>query len=301
MPAPTWYSSWVRSGLVVNDLPVFFIGGCQKSGTTWLQRLLDAHPAVCCGGEGHLADLLAPALQQAMAAYNQRQSQRAAGLAVLFRNEDYLGAVRMLSDRILAGYVAGSPDPRAIRAAGDKTPEHAVNFAALSELYPDARFIHIIRDGRDACVSGWFHLKRQGKAGKFSALPEYASYFAEHHWVRYITAARSAAAGMPGRYLEVKYELLHADPEGETCRLLQFLDVESNDAAVAACVEGGSFERLAGGRKRGEEDASSFFRKGIVGDWRAHFDADAIARFEQKGGALLGELEYEPLPAGVRV
>ena len=292
MHPPTWYRDWVRAGLAVNDLPAFFIGGCQKSGTTWLQHLLNAHPAVCCGGEGHLADLLAPAMQQAMGAYNQRQSQRAARLGVLLRKEDHLGAVKMLGDRILAGYVAGSTDPRAVRAVGDKTPEHALNFAVLSELYPGGRFVHIIRDGRDACISGWFHLRRQGKAGKFATLADYAGYFVEHHWVRYINAARSAAAAMPDRCLEMRYEALHGDPAGETRRLLQFLGVESGDEAVAACVHGGSFEKLAGGRRRGEEDPASFFRKGSVGDWRAHFDADATARFQRTGGDLLEDLGY---------
>jgi hypothetical protein len=61
---------------------------------------------------------------------------------------------------------------------------------------------------------------------------------------------------------------------------------------VAACVDGASFERLSGGRRPGEENASSHFRKGVAGDWAAHFDGEALARFETEAGALLQELGY---------
>lgn len=298
MPAPLWYSSWFRFGLAVNDLPVFFVGGCQKSGTTWLQHLLNAHPVLCCDAEGHLLDLLAPAIQQVVTIYNQRQSQRPAARRALLSDRDLLGTVKMLGDQILAGYLAGCDDPQAIRAVGDKTPEHAVNLAVLAELYPQARFIHIIRDGRDACISGWFHLQRQGKAERFATLADYADYFAEHHWLRYITAARAAAASIPDRYLELRYESLHADPAEQTRRILRFLDVDAGDEVVADCVSAASFEKLAGGRARGQEDASSFFRKGVVGDWREHFDEQAVARFEQKAGDLLRSLGYAASESG---
>jgi len=291
---PDWYSQWLGASEAVGRRQVFFVLGCQKSGTTWLQHLLNAHPALCCDAEGHLLDLLAPAIQQVVTIYNQRQSQRPPARRALLSDRDLLGIVKMLGDQILAGYLAACEDPRAIRAVGDKTPEHAVNVDVLSQIYPQARFIHIIRDGRDACISGWFHLQRQGKAEQFATLAAYADYFAEHHWVRYITAARGAAAGMPERYLEMRYESLHADPAGETRGMLRFLQVDASEEVVAACVEAASFEKLAGGRARGQEDASSFFRKGVVGDWQRHFDEAAIVSFHRKAGELLQELGYSP-------
>jgi hypothetical protein len=292
MTIPKWYEDWQKCGHAVRERSVFFVGGCQKSGTTWLQRLLNAHPQACCGGEGHLAGLLTSVLQQAVNAYNRRQAQRPADLQVLLGREDLLGLIRTSSDRILAGYLPKGSAAGEIRAVGDKTPEHAQALAVLDELYPKARFVQVIRDGRDACISGWFHLKRQGRCGQFASLADYADYFAEHHWVKYITAARAAAARLADRYHEVRYEELHADPHAQTQQLLAFLGIDADDASVHACVEGASFEKLAGGRTRGEEDASSFFRKGVVGDWREHFDAAAERRFGAKGGRLLAELGY---------
>jgi hypothetical protein len=48
------------------------------------------------------------------------------------------------------------------------------------------------------------------------------------------------------------------------------------------------------GRKRGEEDQFSFLRKGIVGDWRNHFSAEAAVVFDAHAGSALIELGYEP-------
>ena len=45
---------------------IFFIGGAIKSGTTWLQLLLDSHPDVSCDGEGHFPDHFAPLLKRAL-------------------------------------------------------------------------------------------------------------------------------------------------------------------------------------------------------------------------------------------
>ena len=80
-------------------------------------------------------------------------------------------------------------EPERIRAIGDKTPEHAGYLPLLSHLYPEAKVIHVIRDGRDAAVSGWAHLKRDAEEGQFAGFHEYAAYFAQKHWVWSVEAA----------------------------------------------------------------------------------------------------------------
>ena len=66
---------------------------------------------------------------------------------------------------------------------------------------------------------------------------------------------------------------------------------------VEHCVEEGSFSRLSGGRRQGQEDRDSHFRKGLVGDWSNHFDDAARAAFEAAAGALLEQLGYRQSPA----
>ena len=162
----------------------------------------------------------------------------------------------------------------------------------LELLYPQMRFIHVIRDGRDGAVSGWAAVRARGEEGKFASFAEYAGYFAQRHWLPYITRAREAAPGLGDRYLEVRYERLHAEPHAETRRVLEFLGVDSSAPVVDECVEAASFETLSGGRRRGEENQASHFRKGIIGDWENHFDEEALARFDAVARPLLRELGY---------
>lgn len=268
---------------------VFFVVGCQKSGTTWVQKLLDGHPAVRCHGEAYFVVVLAPLLKQMTQVYNQRQKAGDAGKLGDADVRDLLVTTMSLS---MSRWLDDKPEALAI---GEKTPEHAQCLPALSACFPQAKFIHIIRDGRDACVSGWFHNQR--KAGpkfkqNFPTLSRYIEYMVQHHWLPYIQQAQAYGAQAPDRYLELRYEDLHADPLGCTSRMLGFLGVDDSDAAVRACVEAGSFESLSAGRPRGQEDASSFFRKGVVGDWRNHFDDEAERTFMRVGGDLLRKLGY---------
>ena len=292
---PTTKSTW-RSAIdlmvlervkSIADRQVLFVVGCQKSGTTWLQHLLNGHPQVACGGEGHLADRLAPLVPRLFRDYVEVDN-----VSVALAQTHVDATTRFLADQVLATYLAAAPDPDAVRVVGDRTPESAVALPLLDTLYPTARFVHIIRDGRDGTVSGWAHLQRQNRAGQFASFAEYAHVYAGAVWAGYIGRARHAAAQFPDRYLELRYEDLHENPAEEMGRLLEFLAVDAGEAAVAQCLEAGSFERLSGGRRRGEEDAGSHFRKGVVGDWREHFDEEAIARFEAAAGPLRKDLGY---------
>jgi hypothetical protein len=62
---------------------------------------------------------------------------------------------------------------------------------------------------------------------------------------------------------------------------------------VKQCVSSASFERLSRGRQRGEEDPSSFFRKGIAGDWQNVFTEEDKRVYKEEAGSLLIELGYE--------
>ncbi len=169
----------------------------------------------------------------------------------------------------------------------------------LAATFPEAKFIHVIRDGRDVCVSGWFHnLRDKGEAfrQKFPEMNSYIQYTVTNHWLPYIERARAFGEAQPDRYLELQYESLHAQPEVEIPRLLHFLEVDVDDAAIAACAQAGSFQALADGRTQGEEDRGSFFRKGVIGDWKNHFDDSNIATFMQHGGQMLQTLGYDTTP-----
>jgi hypothetical protein len=113
---------------------LFFVGGAPRSGTTWLQLLLDSHPEVCCRGEGLFRKHLADPLDSLVA---RRREALAAKNAVLFANDDGYplpdadDADALLGTAVLLALHAGgadcTADPDAERlsqpAAGDKTED----------------------------------------------------------------------------------------------------------------------------------------------------------------------------------
>src|ERR1700735_4204914 len=79
---------------------LFFVGGAPKSGTTWLQILLDQHPAISCSGEGHFPTALIPRLFSAASEYNRH---------IAWKNETVFSE--------MAGYPPVAPQPVAHRVA----------------------------------------------------------------------------------------------------------------------------------------------------------------------------------------
>lgn len=266
----------------------FFIVGCQKTGTTWLQALLNGHPDICCSGEARLGGWLLPQLAQAVRSYNE--GQRMGDLGSL-DGDNVAQLFRVASALVMAKWTSG----RTVRFMGEKTPEHALCMNFLGQAFPGAKFIHTIRDPRDAAVSGWKHNLREGKpefARQFPTFAAYVEYFAAQHYVRYVQSARAWGEANPARYTEVRYEDLHARPHDEARRALEFLGADASEAGVRACLEAGSFERLSGGRKRGEGDDASHFRKGLVGDWQSDFDEASLVALEKHAGPMMRQLGY---------
>jgi hypothetical protein len=94
-------------------------------------------------------------------------------------------------------------------------------------------------------------------------------------------------------YAEVRYEDLLDRLGEEVRRLLEFLGAEASEETVERCVSSASFERLSKGRKREEEDATSFFRKGVAGDWKNIFTEQDSRIFKEAAGDLLIRLGYK--------
>ena len=277
------------------DKQLFFIASCSKSGSTWLQHLLDGHPEICCHGEAFFPRFLRPLLEQVIKHHNashkckhkRNEHQRDGDLTEADLQHLYRSAVALVMGRWAAG--------EDVRAIGDKTPENAVGAQSLLRDLPHAKIVHLIRDGRDVCVSGWFHnLREKGEqfSNQFPSLAHYIPLMAGQKWKPYIQAARQAGAAHPDQFTEVFYEDLHTHPEETTARLLRFLGVDASDASIEACLRAGSFDRLSGGRQRGEEENGAFYRKGTVGDWRNHFDERCVEVFMQQAGDMLEQLGY---------
>jgi Sulfotransferase family len=275
---------------------IFFIGGTIKSGTTWLQLLLNAHPEVSCHGEGHFTSGLAPILWGALERYNQLIVQESklvfneiAGYPPLGKDDfQYL-----LASCISLSLLRQSKDKPA-RVVGEKTPSNVRYFDIFDALFPTAKFIHIIRDGRDCAVSGWFHNLRVAREWTIKNHGSLDSYVAKHadYWANDLAKAQAFAEKHQDRVHQIRYEDMAANTERAMADIFDFLNVDAAESVLASCRSEASFATLTGGRPTGDEDLGSFFRKGLPGDWRNHLSKETEAAFRKRAGGWLDRFGY---------
>ncbi|MGH3086623.1 MAG: sulfotransferase domain-containing protein [Rubrobacteraceae bacterium] len=309
--------------------PVFFVVGYQKSGTTWLMEMLDAHHEILCRGEGRpfgrdfrkekRSGYPPTSLSGAIA--GSEDLRRWIERSVWTRGDDADEHLDNLTRLAVEYFLTRRLSETGKKLVGDKTvllgPEMV---AEISEICPEAKVIHIIRDGRDVVVSATHHVWNQAEdRGGTSALnaqqrvkrEAYRENVAEllktddgmfvRKWLkssaerwneRVGRAAEDGASLLGANYAEVRYEDLLTRPEQELGRLLRFLGADADERTVSRCVEAVSFEKLSKGRKPGQE-AASFYRKGVAGDWKNVFTERNRRDFEEKAGDLLVKLGYE--------
>lgn len=177
--------------------PIFVVG-CQRSGTTLLRLVLDSHPAIACGPETRFLESMTRIVGEdwpRLARYGPDRSDWLAGIA------DWYGGIQ---------------DAYAQRRGklrwADKTPRYALIMDFLDQLFPDAQFIHVIRDPRDVVLS---HRTRFGYVAAVKAVRK---------WPMYVATAQASGERLgPDRYLELRYEELIADSEKELRRVFDFL------------------------------------------------------------------------------
>lgn len=273
----------------LGSLPVFFVGGLPRSGTTWVQQLLNAHPQLLCLGESHFFNDLVPSLLDVVNAYGARRAESRDTWAPTVRGLE----PRSLGPMMYAAFIAlvqanlGGRPVEPLVAIGEKTPDNVMRLAQMWSIFPNARFVNVIRDGRDGAVSAFIRFR--------SKLPEemtqldYARAYARG-WSARIRDARKAAVGKP--YIEVRYEQMHADPDGEAGRLFEFLGASSDPQVVSDALRAASFEALSGGRKRGQQDPASHYRRGEVGGWAEVLSEQEVQAFEAIAGPMMDELGY---------
>lgn len=327
-----------RSAAYMQDLsyestPVFFVVGRAKSGTSWLMRLLNAHPEILCRGEGRFfgrdfirddfkeQERIQPSsLYRAFleAEYLRAWMER----SVWTRGDDVDGHLINLTRMATHYFLTQRLTKSSKRIVGDKTPLVSADIMSeMSAIYPEAKVIHIIRDGRDIAISmvhhrwnrsrdegGIYDLNseearkreayREGSAGTTKTgeglFTEKMIRSMASGWRKQISETREGGRDLLGaNYAEVRYEDLLEHPEADAERLLEFLGADADEEIVRECVRAASFENWTDGRERGQEDSSSFFRKGVAGDWKNVFTEEDKSIFKQEAGDLLVELGYE--------
>jgi Sulfotransferase family len=198
--------------------------------------------------------------------------------------------------RVRAGLVAGMQIGAAIGTVyavyaeergkarwGDKTPMYMQNLRLLDRLFPDALFVHLIRDGRDAATS--FLAMPRGIVTETWMHPRTPADFA-CQWRTEVAAARRLGRRVGVRYLEVRYEELVADAEAALRRICDFARLEYEPAMLEYA---GDVDVSA---KPHQQSLKQPPTAGLR-DWRRQMSTADVAAFEHVAGDLLRELGYE--------
>jgi hypothetical protein len=277
--------------------PFVFIIGCPRSGTTLLQRLVDAHPRLTIIHETHWIPkwYYKARKQTPRGCVNRKliryllQRRKFARLGISRAElEQWIRSGEPVSYADFVGRVFDRyGEARGKPLVGDKTPAYARNVDLLHTLWPKAKFVHLMRDGRDVCLSAINWRKPGRLLRRASSWREDPDITAALWWEWHVRMARLSRKSLSeDLYYEMRYESLVVQPAEECAKLCAFLGLAYDEAML----------RFYETRRRNAPglDAKEAWLPVTPGlrDWRSQMSASQLERFETAAGDLLDELGY---------
>jgi hypothetical protein len=293
----------------------FFIFGHARSGTTLLMRLVRLHPEVHCNYQAHFFTRQ-PLLKSLV---NTPEAEE-----WLTRKSNRWNQGRDLSPLVLRAAADFIMERDAAKAGksivGDKSPSSTIHGQAVRDLhsiYPDAKLVYIVRDGRDVLISERFRnlveeskfLKAEDKRiieelrqdqtpftnGTRSIFTESVIRRVAQGWITNLQETEEEGKRLFGEhYCSLRYEDLLEHPLEELTRLWEFLGVKeiapSLEQKLKAEMESNPDEEWQA--KRNEEIAS-FLPKGHAGNWERLFTPRDKSLFKEVAGEMLIKWKYE--------
>ena len=275
----------------MNDSPLFIVG-MNGSGTTMLADSLRRHPQLYVlpieskvlpyfiATRGRFGDLASAANRRRLVDEMGRAMPywHANGKTPLVVPEAQLADCRSFGEAVSRLY-----EHLAMREGkhrwGDKSPMNVHHIGAIAEQFPQARFIHIIRDGRDCAQS--FH-RRWGFDARHSIW----------RWKHAVLQGRRQGEALGAqRYLEVRYESLTADAPAQMRRICEFAGLPFDPVVLESSMRFVDPENPAAGTGRMISNSQK---------WRTYFDAGQLAALEDIAGKALSDLGYESAGSGDR-
>jgi hypothetical protein len=281
------------------DPPVFIVG-FPRSGTTLLRAMLDSHPDLAIPPESHFIPLLWSVRRR----YESPSGFDADGLvsdilnARRFREWGLprdavirqVEALRRPSfESVVEAVFMAYAEVRGKHRWGDKTPGYSLEIPLISKLWPESRFIHVIRDGRDVALSFLDVFRRN------AGLPMVAEA-----WARRTRKARSDGRSLgSNRYFEMHYEYIVSDTEAALRDVCKAINLDFRPQMLRY------YERAGGSipsrEKRLHKNVLKPPTSGLR-DWRSQMDPRSASIFEAIAGNELTAFGYErahPEPSAV--
>jgi len=271
-PADSW------SAAEPSTFAPIVLGGCGRSGTTLLRMMLDSHRRICCGPESSVfrrraIDPDALAKKFGLAPAEVRRVYRAATSRPAFI-EGFAG---------LCMHKAGK------QRWAEKTPRNIGRIGEIFRCFPEARFVHVLRDGRDVACSLRTHPRHKVVDGGLVALDTWKPIAGcARRWVRDIEGSRRWW-GDP-RFQTVRYEDLVLNPRPVLERLMAFVGEDWDEAMLAHAAAESPFRDAT--RFAQNPEALGAVNMASLSRWQRDLDMRDRRIFKQIAGPLLVELGY---------
>jgi len=283
------------TGRVTPVNPFVFVVGCPRSGTTLLQRMLDSHPQLAVANDTHF-------ITRAAKRVLRKDPRPALTAELVGAVKSYRRFYRMgLEDAEVDDAAVNCPDYAefvsrlyALRGqkkqkplSGEKTPDFCRKIPVLHSLFPLARFVHIIRDGRNTALSTLEWASASKGPGRWSLWGEDPLGTCALWW-RWQAGAGLRDGNTLGsaHYLQVSYEDLVANPAKKLQSIALFLGIPYTNDMV----------NYHAGKTR---DAPGLSAKSAwlppvknLRDWRKDMPVEDIGVFESIAGGLLRRNGY---------
>lgn len=278
-----------------------FIIGCPRSGTTWTGLLLARHPSIVACMETSVMQMVASFTKwsgfgektedsryiHSVVVYNSEESTTTPPVGgpphfVAMHQPDELRAFCIsVAEQAYANAFQHKPSATLLV---DKTPQNLLYGEYIAKLFPDACFLHVVRDPRSVVLS-----IRHGADDFIEKWPRDAGEGARY-WLKDFERARKVAK-YTRNYREVRYEAMIENPARELAGLLAWLGIPADDAWIQAAVDASSMKEM---QKGVAGTPKNFFRKGAAAGWKEELPADDITTIESILQEQMSELGYEP-------
>ena len=267
---------WDAAG-PTSDAEMVFIGGCPRSGTTLLREMLGRHPHLAIGPEGGF--------------FHQRPKIARLAVQWSLTEDEVIAILRQSPSRpafveaMARVQMERSGKPRYV----EKTPVNCRSVSQILGSFPNGRFIHIIRDGRDTVCSLRSYggaVLRNGTMESIAADNDIADV--ARWWVNDVSLGM-ATRDHP-RCHEIFYEKLLAEPERELRRICDFL----GEAFHPAMLDPTASDMASPAKLRFvfNHKAAQAVDRTSAGRWRSDLSASERRDFDHAAGALLIALGY---------
>lgn len=264
---------------------MFFIVGSARSGTTLLRMMLNAHPEVAVPPESRFVVELYRSDEVRVDDFLSRLGSHRRWISWDTPIEDVRAQLAGVStvtypEAIEAAFMAFAQS-RNKKRYGDKTPRYIEHLPLLARLWPDAKFVHLVRDGREVALSYAEVPFGPNTVAKAAAL-----------WRERVALGMKQGRPLgPERYIELRYERLLENPREEIGGLCTFLDLDF-DPAMLDHSEQARSEVLHRARLYNPNVTRSISK---TRSWDEQMPKSQVEVFEAIAGDTLSELGYDRL------